>query len=78
MMGNVLIRDVEDHVIDAWKERARQNGGSLQQELKKLVTEHAPLTPKERLLAIRAFREKHGVFQVSRPPEDLIREDRDR
>ena len=39
-MGNVLIRDVEDHVIDAWKERARQNGGSLQQELKKLVTEH--------------------------------------
>lgn len=77
-MGDVLIRDLDDHVIRAWKERARQNGASLQQELKRLVSEHAPLEAGRRSAVIKAFRGARGPIVVSRSPEDLIREDRDR
>lgn len=77
-MGDVLIRDLDEHVIRAWKERARQNGASLQQELKRLVSEHAPLEASRRAAAIRTFRSTRGPIIVSRSPEDLIREDRDR
>jgi plasmid stability protein len=77
-MGDMLIRDVGDDVIAAWKERARQNGGSLQQELRRLVTEHAPLTPAERVRSVREFRRLSGTIRADRAPEDLVREDRDR
>lgn len=77
-MGDMLIRDVGDDVIAAWKERARQRGASLQQELRRFVTEHAPLAPAERALTIREFRRLHGMIKADRGPEELIREDRDR
>ena len=40
-MGQVLIRELKDEVIDALKERAKQNQRSLQAELKLIVTQAA-------------------------------------
>lgn len=43
-MRQLLIRDVEDEVIDALKERAKRNQRSLQGELKLIVTQAAQAT----------------------------------
>lgn len=75
-MAQVLIRALGDDVVEAYREQARSRGSSLEQELRETLTRHKPVTPKNRAEAIRAFREKHGRVAVSRPPEDLIREDR--
>ena len=40
-MGQVLIRELEDEVIEALKERAKRNQRSLQRELKVIVTQVA-------------------------------------
>ncbi len=40
-MGQVLIRELEDEVIEALKERAKRNQRSLQGELKLIVTQAA-------------------------------------
>ena len=43
-MRQLLIRDVEDEVIEALKERAKRNQRSLQGELKLIVTQAAQPT----------------------------------
>jgi plasmid stability protein len=43
-MRQLLIRDVEDEVIEALKERAKRNQRSLQGELKLIVTQAAQAT----------------------------------
>lgn len=43
-MGQVLIRELEDEVIEALKERAKRNQRSLQGELKLIVTQAALLS----------------------------------
>lgn len=77
-MGNILIRNLQDDVIAAWKKRADANGRSLQAEL------HAELSE-----AVKAQRKAEAlkVFDrirlASRPERlgcdswELIREDRD-
>ena len=41
-MADVLIRNVDDRVIEKFKKRAAENGRSLQSELKELIEESAP------------------------------------
>lgn len=43
-MGQVLIRELEDEVIEALKERAKRNQRSLQRELKVIVTQAAQVS----------------------------------
>jgi plasmid stability protein len=57
-MGQVLIRNLDDHVIDKWKAKAELKGHSLEQELRELLTSAAPLTAEEKIARLRAIREK--------------------
>ena len=77
-MGDILIRNLDDEVVAAWKKRADANGRSLQSEL------HAELS-----LAVKAQRKAEAVeiarrIRAESKPHllgceswELIREDRD-
>jgi antitoxin FitA len=53
-MGQVLVRNLDDDVIDRLKKKAELKGHSLEQELRELLTAAAPLTGEEKLaLALR-------------------------
>jgi antitoxin FitA len=77
-MGNILIRNLQDDVIAAWKKRADANGRSLQAEL------HAELSE-----AVKAQRKAEALkvfdrIRLGSKPErlgcdswELVREDRD-
>jgi plasmid stability protein len=75
-MGQLLIRGVDDTVIQSLKERAAKHGRSLEAELRLVLTEAArPSRAKliKELAEIRAM-----TPRVSGPlAEDLIRESRD-
>jgi antitoxin FitA len=47
-MGQVLIRNLPDDLIDAYKAKARLNGKSLEQELRDLMMANKTFTPAER------------------------------
>ena len=57
-MGQILVRNISDWVIDSFKSRAKLNGTSLESEIRKLLEMNAPFTPEERAAAARAVREK--------------------
>ena len=61
-MGQVLIRDLDDDVIDRLKTKAEQKGHSLEQELRELLTAAAPpqLTPEEKLAIAERIRSASG------------------
>ncbi|WP_374411544.1 hypothetical protein [Novosphingobium colocasiae] len=77
-MGQLLIRNLDESIIAAWKRRADANGRSLQAEL------HAELTravsDQARANAIRALdaiRAGADMGKLERSSLDLLREDRD-
>lgn len=78
-MGQVLIRNLDDEVIEAYREAAVRNARSLEAELREVLRARRPMTAKEvegaraRLAAIRAM--TPDVPQT--PSEVLVREDRD-
>ena len=47
-MGQVLIRNLDDDVIDRFRTKAQLNGHSLEQELRNALVASAPLTREER------------------------------
>ena len=55
-MGQVIVRNLSDRAIDAFKNRAKLNATSLEQELRKLIEAHATYTPEERVAASRRLR----------------------
>lgn len=55
-MGQILIRNVPDATIEIYKERARRNGRSLEQEIRDLLEMNRPYTPEERVAMSRHFR----------------------
>lgn len=60
-MGQVLIRNLDDEVIEGLKLRAEIKGRSLEQELRDIITAAAPLTAEEKVavsLRLRAAGEK--------------------
>jgi plasmid stability protein len=77
IMAQVVIRNLDDTVLERHRERARQKGHSLEQELRELLTRAAPLNVDEKLAI--ADRIRAMTPAGSRPKgEDLIRQDRDR
>lgn len=54
-MGQVLIRNLDDQVIDGLKARARTKGMSLETFLRDILTAAAPLTADEKVAMARAF-----------------------
>jgi antitoxin FitA len=77
-MAQVIVRNLDDRVLDVLRTRARLRGHSLEQELRDTLTKAAGrLSTEERLAAIDAIRAMtpKGVQQTD--STDLIREDRD-
>lgn len=76
-MGQVLIRNLDDSVIQRWKMRAELHGHSLEQELRLMITKHSGLSPEEKLALANRIRSKSLPGSESIDSTDLIREDRD-
>jgi antitoxin FitA len=75
-MAQVTIRNIDDAVIARLKRKAALHGRSLEQQLRLILTEAAPLTPKERL-AIADEIAAMTPGPLADDSTDLIREDRD-
>jgi plasmid stability protein len=75
-MGQVLIRNIEDHVIESLRLRAELKGHSLEQELRDILRQAAGPTAEERLAMMDrvAAMQKKPTKLLS---EDVIREIRD-
>ena len=77
-MADVKIRNLDDHVHDAYRQRAENGGVSLEEELRRALKEN--LLSERRAWAVRLaelhakFREQYGELPESWPG---IREDRD-
>ena len=57
-MGQVLIRNLDDRVIDSLNAKAEIKGRSLEQELREVLTNAAPLTAAEKVALFRKLRAK--------------------
>ncbi len=76
-MAQVLIRDVNPATIEKLKKRARENGRSLQSELKQILENAAPYSFAEARAAAERVRKRLGGRRFS-DSTALVREDRDR
>lgn len=55
-MAQVLIRNIPDATLDIYRERAKRNGHSLEQEIRDLLERNRPYTPDERIAMSQYFR----------------------
>jgi plasmid stability protein len=77
-MGQVIIRNLDDDVIEGHRSRARARGVSLEQELRDVLARTASPTRGElAALAERIRALTPTVDQMRREGWELIREDRD-
>ena len=77
-MAQVLVRDLDETVVDALKRRAATNGRSLQAELKAILEEQARLAQKADARALAArIRQRIGA-RLQSDSGDLQAEDRQR
>lgn len=77
-MGNILIRNLDDDVVAAWKKRADANGRSLQAELHAELSQAVKAQRKAEAVEIaRRIRAKSKPELLGRDSWELIREDRD-
>ncbi|MEQ1709057.1 MAG: hypothetical protein ABL864_12085 [Terricaulis sp.] len=76
-MAQVIVRNLEDDVVERLKLKAELHGRSLEQELREILRAAAPLTVEQKLALMRRSQAltPKGVKQT--PAEVLIREDRD-
>ena len=79
-MGQVIVRQLDDAVIEAHRRKARARGVSLEQEPREVIT-HAARADREELVRrldeIRAMTPALPAGALAPTAEDLIREDRD-
>jgi len=55
-MGQVLVRNLDDRVIESLRAKAELKGYSLEQELRDVLTNAAPLTADEKIALFRKTR----------------------
>jgi plasmid stability protein len=75
-MATIVVRDLDDQVVDRLRVEARLRGLALAQEARRLLTEGSALSRKE-------IAERAALIRARQRPSrvragDLIREDRDR
>jgi len=78
-MAQVLIRNLDDELVDAYREAAKRNGRSLEAQLREALWVMQPMTPK-RVAQIRAEADRIRAMTpkvAQTPSEILIREIRD-
>ena len=56
VMGQVLVRNLDDRVIESLKTKAELKGRSLEQELREVLTNAAPLTSGEKIALFQKLR----------------------
>lgn len=76
-MAQVLIKDIDDAVIEKFRIKAELKGHSLEQELRDVLRRSAPLSTEEKLALIDRAHAMTPKNVVQTPSEILIREDRD-
>ena len=76
-MAQVLVRNLDDDLVKGLKVRARLRGISLETFLREVLKAAAPLTGDEKVALLEEFRRKHDLLELTTPPEDIIREDRE-
>ncbi len=77
-MANLTIRNLDDKVVERLKKKAKDNGRSLEAELRELLKQAANRKSPEELLAIA---DRIAAMTPNVPQTDsaeLLREDRDR
>ena len=57
-MGQILVRNLDEEVIETFKWRARLKGISLEQEIRDLLNAHRRLTPEEKVAISRDIRSR--------------------
>ncbi len=55
-MGQVLVRNLDDDIIERLKTKAELKGHSLEQELRDVIAAAAPLTPEEKVALSKRLR----------------------
>lgn len=75
-MGQLLVRGLDDKVIDALKQRARLSGRSVEAEHREILEQALPMSIEAFLEA--AARVRGTSIVQGTPSEELIRADRDR
>lgn len=77
-MVDILIRNLSDEVLDAWKRRAAEKGRSLQAELHEELSKQTEADAKARALEIAArSRASADMSKMKGESWEWIREDRD-
>jgi plasmid stability protein len=78
-MGQALIRNIEDQLLDDYRDAARRNGRSLEAELREALRLMRPKVPKRREELVELSRLLRAMTPdvPQTPSEDLIRADRD-
>ena len=76
-MAQILIRNLDESVVERLKERASRNSRSLQAEAKLILEQAARLDTQTASIAADRIRKQFGDRQFT-DSTDLIREDRDR
>jgi antitoxin FitA len=74
-MGEILVRNLDDSVIERLKARALKAGKSLEQTVREILTAATKPSREEILAEMDRLREEAGP--VTLDATDLIREDRD-
>jgi plasmid stability protein len=74
-VGQILVRNLDDALIERLKKKAQARGASLEQTLRQILAEAAK--PSRQEIADEARRIRERIGQVSGDSTALIREDRD-
>lgn len=76
-MGQVIVRNLDDRIVESLKLKAELHGRALEQELREILTKAAGLSPDEKVaLAERIRRLSRGKVRMDSTA--IIRADRDR
>jgi plasmid stability protein len=77
-MAQVLVRNLDDDIVNGLKRKAALHGHSLEQELRDILAASARWGADERIAATRRIRAMTPVGSKQTDSAALIREDRDR
>jgi plasmid stability protein len=79
-MAQILVRNLDDSVVEKLKERARKSGCSLQSEVKRILENEANAPQLDMKAARKLVNKVRRAFEGRDFPDSvtLIREDRDR
>lgn len=76
-MAQVLIRNIDDEILDIHRRRAKARGQSLEQELRDVLADGARPSVEERLALVRKIRAMTPKNIEQTDSALMIREDRD-